>query len=59
MAGRGIIPGMGRVLCINPLHYKQLLTYLRVSDKRLGLLINFGMARAKGGIKRLAYNLED
>jgi GxxExxY protein len=40
-----------------PVHYKQLLTYLRLADKRLGLLINFGADRIKDGIKRIANNL--
>src|SRR5207249_9710536 len=30
---------------LTPLHKKQLLTYLRLADKRLGLLINFNVAR--------------
>ena len=37
-----------------PVHAKQLLTYLKVTDIRLGLLINFGEALLKDGIKRLA-----
>ncbi len=36
-----------------PLHSKQLLTYLRLLDKRLGLLINFGESTLKGGLKRV------
>ena len=40
-------------------HYKQLLTYLRVADKKLGLLINFGDRLIKDGIKRIANGLED
>lgn len=35
-------------------HAKQLLTYLKVTDTRLGLLINFGEALLKNGIKRIA-----
>jgi len=35
-----------------PVHKKQLLTYLRLADKRLGLLINFGGALIKDGIRR-------
>ena len=35
-------------------HKKQLLTYLKVSGKRLGLLINFGAALLKEGICRIA-----
>jgi len=37
-----------------PVHFKQLLTYLRLMDQRLGLLINFGEAVLKNGIKRVA-----
>lgn len=33
--------------------YKQLLTYLKLMDLRLGLLLNFGAARIKEGIKRV------
>ena len=35
---------------IAPVHKKQLLTYLRLGDKRLGLLINFHIALIKDGI---------
>ena len=40
-------------------HGKQLLTYLRLLDKRLGLLINFGEFLIKNGIKRVANALEE
>jgi GxxExxY protein len=42
-----------------PLHKKQLLTYLRLRDKRLGLLINFNVELIKQGITRIANNLEE
>ena len=42
-----------------PVHYKQLLTYLRLADKRLGLLINFGTDRIKDGIKRVVNGLPE
>jgi len=38
-------------------HKKQLLTYLRLADKRLGLLINFGAALIKDGITRVVNGL--
>lgn len=38
---------------ILPIHIAQLLTYLRLSDKRLGLLINFNVPRLTEGIRRL------
>ena len=44
---------------IAPVHKKQLLTYLRLADKRLGLLINFGEALIKDGISRVVYRLEE
>ena len=37
-----------------PVHGKQLLTYLKLKKYRLGLLINFGEAFLKDGIKRVA-----
>jgi GxxExxY protein len=41
-----------------PVHKKQLLTYLRLADLRLGLLINFNVAYIKNGIVRIANGLE-
>jgi GxxExxY protein len=42
----------------HPIHYKQLLTYLRLTDLRLGLLINFGEHLLKDGIKRIANGMK-
>ena len=42
---------------IAPVHKKQLLTYLRLTNKRLGLLINFNTDLIKNGITRIANNL--
>ena len=42
-----------------PVHAKQLLTYLRLADCRLGLLLNFGAALMKDGFTRLANELPD
>jgi GxxExxY protein len=42
-----------------PVHKKQLLTYLRLADKRLGLLINFQVALIKDGITRIVNGLEE
>jgi GxxExxY protein len=39
-----------------PVHAKQLLTYLRLMHLPLGLLINFGAATFKEGVKRIANN---
>jgi len=42
---------------IIPVHKKQLLTYLRLADKKLGLLINFGSELIRDGISRVVNNL--
>ncbi len=44
---------------VAPLHKKQLLTYLRLSDKRLGLLLNFNTAHLKDGITRMVNGLPE
>jgi GxxExxY protein len=47
------------VEAIAPVHKKQLLTYLRLTDKRLGLLINFNVELIKNGINRIVNRLEE
>jgi len=42
---------------IAPVHKKQLLTYLRLSNIKLGLLINFNVEWLKDGIIRIVNNL--
>ena len=45
-------------VCRNePVFAKQCLTYLRLLDKRLGYVINFGMPSLKDGIQRVVNNL--
>ena len=38
---------------LKPIHHKQLLTYLRLTEKRVGILINFNVDTLKDGIKRV------
>jgi iron complex transport system substrate-binding protein len=38
---------------LNPAHAKQLLTYLRLTEQPVGLLINFGGATLKEGLRRI------
>lgn len=52
-----IIIKLKSVETLAPLHSKQLLTYLRLLDFRLGLLLNFGAPLMKDGIKRIVNNL--
>jgi len=42
---------------ISPVHPKQLLTYLKVTDCKLGLLVNFNVELIRDGIKRIVNNL--
>lgn len=42
---------------ILPIHDAQLLTYLKLADLRLGILINFNTAVLKNSIKRIINNL--
>lgn len=42
-----------------PVHTAQLLTYLKLSEHRLGLLINFNVAKLTEGIKRISNNLQE
>ena len=48
-----VIVELKSVEVIQPVHKKQLLTYLRLANKELGLLINFGEALLKKGIYRI------
>ncbi|NNE97777.1 MAG: GxxExxY protein [Pyrinomonadaceae bacterium] len=45
------------VEAISPVHLKQLRTYIRLMDKKLGLLINFNVDLIKDGIRRVVNNL--
>jgi GxxExxY protein len=42
---------------LHPIHRAQLLSYLRLADKRLGLLINFNVTMLRDGIKRVVNQL--
>jgi len=42
---------------LHPIHTAQLLTYLKLSHHKLGLLINFNVIHLKDGIKRVVNNL--
>jgi GxxExxY protein len=48
-----VIAELKSVEALLPVHAKQVLTQLRLSGLKLGLLINFGEAHLKNGIKRI------
>jgi GxxExxY protein len=52
-----VIIELKSIEAVAPVHKKQLLTYLRISGKHLGRLINFGGDRLRDGITRIVNNL--
>lgn len=42
---------------LDQVHFAQVLTYLRLADKKLGLIINFNSKLLKSGIHRIVNNL--
>ena len=52
-----VIVELKAIESLNSLHTAQVLTYLKLSNCKLGLLINFNVPLLKDGIKRLARNL--
>lgn len=52
-----VIVEVKSVEVLAPVHFAQILTYLRLTDKRLGLLINFNTKLLKEGIHRVVNNL--
>lgn len=42
---------------LSNVHYKQLLTYLKLSEKKLGILVNFNTDQIDQSIKRIVNNL--
>lgn len=54
-----VIVEVKSVEAINDLHIAQLLTYLKLRDCRLGLLMNFNVGLLKNGIKRVVNGFED
>lgn len=52
-----VIVEIKSIEALAPIHGKVLLTYLRLADKKLGLLINFNIELLKNGIKRVVNNL--
>jgi GxxExxY protein len=56
LVGGTLIIEIKSVERLTPVHGKQLLTYLRLAKQPLGLLINFGAATFREGIKRVVNN---
>jgi len=54
---RKLIIEIKSVEALNDLHLAQILTYLKLSDCKLGLLINFNTVLFKNGVRRVVNNL--
>jgi GxxExxY protein len=57
MVNNLVIIEIKSVEAIADVHYKQLLTYLKLANKKLGLLINFNCSDINENIKRIVNNL--
>ena len=53
IVGGKVILELKSVESVTKAHKKQLLTYLRLSDRKLGYLLNFGGALMRDGISRI------
>jgi GxxExxY protein len=57
VVGDAVIVELKSVAKLLPIHDAQLLSYLKLSGYRVGLLINFRVPKLKDGIKRMVNNL--
>jgi GxxExxY protein len=57
VVGKLVLVELKSIAALAPVHRKQVITYLRLSNLRLGLLINFGGELLKGNLERLVNNL--
>jgi GxxExxY protein len=56
LAENEIVIEVKAVDALHPVHQAQLLSYLKLSDKKMGFLINFNAALIKDGFKRMVNN---
>ena len=54
-----VIVELKSVESLHPIHAKQLLTYMKLMNIPVGLLINFGEVLLKNGIRRVVHNYKD
>lgn len=57
IVNRKVVVEVKSVEAVAPVHAKQLRTYLRLMDMRLGIMINFNVNLIKDGITRVVNNL--
>ena len=54
-----VIVELKSVDAVTPIHHAQIITYLKLSNRHLGLLINFNVELLKHGIKRFVNDLKE
>ena len=54
---RKVVIELKSVESLNDIHFAQTLTYMKLGDYKLGLLINFNVSLLKNGIKRIVNKL--
>ena len=59
LVGKKVVIEIKSVDALAPVHRKQVLTYLRLMDLRLGLLINFNVELIRDGIQRVVNRLAE
>ena len=59
LVNESIVVELKSVEQLHPVHEKQLLTYLKLANRQLGLLINFNESYLKRGIKRVVNGFEE
>jgi GxxExxY protein len=57
LVNKKVVIEIKSVEALNDIHLAQVLTYLKLSDCKLGMLINFNVALLKDGVKRIVNNL--
>ncbi|MBM4170172.1 MAG: GxxExxY protein [Ignavibacteria bacterium] len=58
LVGQKVIVDLKAIEIVPPVMYAQVLTYTRLLNKRLGLLINFHVELLSKGVRRVVNNLE-
>ena len=59
LVGDRVVVELKSIEAIAPIHDSVMLTYLRLSERSLGLLINFNVAVLKDGIRRYVWHYEE
>ena len=57
LVNNSVVVEIKSVEVLAPVHHKQLLTYLKLTNKKLGLLVNFNTDNTSSGIIRIVNNL--